>query len=264
MFHDDNLHLIKKGNEKFAIEINQLIKKIRNDVGVVGSRNHTHPLFRLPHTPSHLSTLTPPIGKINNVKIPKWEECEYIHTPSTPSPLSLPLSSSSLRPPMRPHSSLPASVSSSAPPDGAFGDDVGVGEGSGGCYGGGGNDDDEGSDGSHSSSTTLLSSIPMSFLLLMIFLKNLLVYSCKNLLNHIYKFLICLFFLIYNFISFFYTNFYIAYIFLYYLLFFILYAFYHIYKFLTNFLFFIFFRSFSFNLLFFNLWSSFNNFHYFI
>ena len=79
LFFNDNLHLIEHGNEKLSKEITNIIQKIRNNTDLVDSSTYTH----LPHLSSHISHLThaTPIGKANIVKIPKWEECEYVHTP---------------------------------------------------------------------------------------------------------------------------------------------------------------------------------------
>ena len=112
LFYSDNLHLIEYGNTKLSKEITNLIHKIRNDIGVVGGSTHTHPSISS-HISSHSCTLAPPIRKTNHVKIPKWEECEYVHTPIYP---SLPSSSSSSSTPAPSQRSSPPTSSSSPPP----------------------------------------------------------------------------------------------------------------------------------------------------
>ena len=86
-YHHDNLHLIKLGNEKIANEITNLIKNIRNNDGFVGNNPYVIPPSCSSYTP-HSSTHTSHIGKIDFVKKPKYEECEYIHTSSVPQSFS--------------------------------------------------------------------------------------------------------------------------------------------------------------------------------
>ena len=105
-YYCDNLHLNKLGNGKLSNEIRSHIQRIRNDDGVVGNSTLYHQ--KSLHIFSHSGTLTPPIGKINHVKIPKWEECEYKHIPTTSSPS---LTSS----PSPPHLSRPYPTPSSSP-----------------------------------------------------------------------------------------------------------------------------------------------------
>ena len=114
LFYVDRLHLIERGSAKLGKEINELIKKVRKDIGVVGSS----PLFSPTIHSSHCSSIhTPPIRMNNSVKIPKWEVCEYVHTPFNPSPISS--SSCPIRPtsqPSSPHSSPPTSSSAAPSP----------------------------------------------------------------------------------------------------------------------------------------------------
>ena len=74
----------------------------------------------------------------------------------------------------------------------------------------------------------------MSFLYFILFIKSFFLFSCKGILNHIYKFLICIYCSIFNFIYFFYVICHVICIFLYYCIIFIFYTIFYIFlKFLT-------------------------------
>ena len=131
LYYDDNIHLIEKGNAKLAKEITNSIRKIRNEIDVVDKITSSRPISHSSHhLPPHQAqcALTPPIGGSNLLR---WEKCEYVHhpiIPTTSSPPSLSLSSSSSPPLRRSGLSLPTLTSSPEPQNSGSCDDVSGGE----------------------------------------------------------------------------------------------------------------------------------------
>ena len=155
LFYTDNLHLVKTGNEKLSSEIIQTIQKIRNNDGFGGNNPYVIPPSYSCHKSSHSSTQTSHIGKIDHVKKPRYEECEYVHTSSIPQSFSAsPPRPRKQRRQQQRRQPQPQSLSSTSP--------------------------------SSSTPSSLLSALPILFLSILLFLKI----SCNKFFNCIYHSLI--------------------------------------------------------------------------